>query len=113
MKIILEMHHAKFPSSALILLTLLPAVTAFSAPIPDRVLVSAGQNYSGQLGDGTAQSPRYYPVVIDDDVASVAAGVDHSLYVLTDGSLYAMGSDLYGELCDGRSTHAVGAYDFC
>jgi alpha-tubulin suppressor-like RCC1 family protein len=94
-----------------LLSALLFTSSAFSTPIPDRVLVSVGQNYSGQLGDGTAQSPRFYPVVIDEDVASVAAGVDHSLYVLTDGSLYAMGSDLFGELCDGRSTQTGGDED--
>ncbi|HNX05463.1 MAG TPA: hypothetical protein PKI32_08160 [Opitutales bacterium] len=105
------MHHAKLPALALTLLALLPAGSVFSAKIPDHVLLSVGENLRGQLGDGTSASPRFYPVAIDEDVASVAAGTDHSLYVLEDGSLFTMGSDLFGELCDGRSTHVGGAYD--
>ena len=63
-----------------------------------------GSNYSGQLGDGTT-TDRNTPVqVVATGVASVSAGGYHTLFVKTDGSLWAMGSNYSGQLGDGTTT---------
>jgi alpha-tubulin suppressor-like RCC1 family protein len=66
-----------------------------------------GLSYYGELGDGTYGTfPTYgtnRPVQITNGVAVIAAGQYHSLFVMTNGSLWAMGYDNYGQLGDGTS----------
>ena len=57
-------------------------------------------NSFGQLGDGTAID-RQYPVKIMEDVIAVSAGMNHSMAVRSDGSLWAWGQNSLGELGDG------------
>jgi len=59
-----------------------------------------GANGNGQLGDGTWTS-RSGPIQVATGVASVAAGEYHTLFVKTDGSLWAMGYNYYGQLGNG------------
>jgi alpha-tubulin suppressor-like RCC1 family protein len=60
----------------------------------------------GQLGDGNAglnvqvNSPEE---IVASNVMAVAAGNDHSLFLNSDGSLWAMGRNSYGQLGDGTT----------
>ena len=56
-----------------------------------------GDNYYGELGDGSTTT-RQSPVMIESNVVAVAAGAFHALFIRSDGSLWGMGNDLYGQL---------------
>ena len=88
----------------------------------DGTLWAMGNNYYGQLGDGTT-TYRYTPVQVAIDVITMTVGQYHSLFVKSDGSLWAAGSNSYGQLgakyanqgtpvqvTTGVSAVAVGAY---
>jgi alpha-tubulin suppressor-like RCC1 family protein len=69
-------------------------------------LWTMGYNFYGQLGNGIfSTSPPYgYNVpgqIVASGVTAIAAGADHSLFLESDGSLWAMGYDVYGQLGDG------------
>ena len=76
-------------------------------------LYSFGINNNGQLGDGrnydqtwTSQGNHFLkstPALVSDSVIQVTAGTDHSLFIKEDGTLWAMGSNNYGQLGDGTS----------
>ena len=70
----------------------------------DGKLWAMGNNYYGQLGDGTTTS-RSTPVRVSTstNVIAVAAGDMHSLYVTSDSKLWAMGFNRYGQLGIGFS----------
>jgi alpha-tubulin suppressor-like RCC1 family protein len=79
----------------------------------DGTLWAMGANFTGQLGDGTTNS-RSTPIQIATGVAGVATGnggvarlLGHSLFVKTDGSLWAMGANEAGQLGLGTSTERV------
>jgi len=59
-----------------------------------------GANYVYQLGDGTTDL-HITPVQVATGVAQVSAGGSHSLFMKTDGTLWAMGSNYLGQLGDG------------
>lgn len=70
----------------------------------DGSLWAMGYNYFGQLGDGTdgARASRNQPEqIIASGVTAIAAGAYHSLFLKSDGSLWAMGYNAYGQLGDG------------
>jgi alpha-tubulin suppressor-like RCC1 family protein len=68
-------------------------------------LWAMGYNYSGQLGDGTTDDGVYATNVpeqiISSNVTAISAGLQHSLYLLSGGSLWAMGNNFVGELGNG------------
>jgi alpha-tubulin suppressor-like RCC1 family protein len=72
----------------------------------DGSLWAMGYNGDGQLGDGTNDSGNYYtnlPEQIEPSgVKAIAAGHLHSLFLKSDGSLWAMGYNSDGELGDGN-----------
>ncbi len=69
----------------------------------DGSLWAMGWNYYGQLGDGTINyagivTPKE---IVTNGVIAIAAGYYHSLFLKSDGSLWAMGYNGSGELGDG------------
>jgi len=81
----------------------------------DGTLWAWGNNGSGRLGDGTAttgdgtwgvNNNRHSPVRIgtDTDWRTVSAGGNHTVAIRKDGSLWAWGWNLQGQLGDGTTT---------
>jgi alpha-tubulin suppressor-like RCC1 family protein len=72
----------------------------------DGSLWAMGYNGDGELGDGTyatfaPQGTNRPEQIVASGVAAIAAGYDHSLFLKSDGSLWAMGYNGQGELGDG------------
>lgn len=74
----------------------------------DGSLWGMGQNSEGQLGDAlftpdsASAGAIYLPVeIVTNGVTAVAAGAGDTLFIKTDGSLWAMGGNLYSDLGDG------------
>jgi alpha-tubulin suppressor-like RCC1 family protein len=70
-------------------------------------LWAMGDNGSGQLGDGTYNSGSYDVGTVPEQivaggVAAIAAAFYHSLFLKSDGSLWGMGENYYGQLGDGN-----------
>lgn len=70
----------------------------------DGSLWAWGQNYLGQLGDGTYIN-KEKPVKIMDDVEKAFAGSFHAMALKKDGSLWAWGLNESGQLGDGTYTN--------
>ncbi|MCW5983296.1 MAG: choice-of-anchor D domain-containing protein [Bryobacteraceae bacterium] len=70
-----------------------------------------GDNSSGQLGDGqgggVSKSADPVPVVNLTGVTAIAAGVNHSLALRSDGTVWAWGDNQSGQLGDGAGGHYV------
>jgi hypothetical protein len=64
-----------------------------------------GANDSGQLGNGSFQQPG---LIVPNGVTAVAAGRNHSIFLKSDGSLWAMGDNQHGEAGDGTFTSIYG-----
>lgn len=72
------------------------------------VLLAAGDNRSGQLGDGTTTDRTTFVFIKRADFRTISDGGNHSLAVLGDaGQLYAWGRGGEGQLCNGRTTMSV------
>ena len=73
----------------------------------DGSLWAMGNNTYGQLGDGTYSPNKPFPGIVTPEeivasnVTAIAAGGNHSLFLKSDGSLWAMGESFFGELGDG------------
>ncbi|MCA0430781.1 MAG: T9SS type A sorting domain-containing protein [Bacteroidetes bacterium] len=65
-----------------------------------------GDNVNGQIGDGTTGTDRTTPVQVSGltNVVAVAAGRFFSLAVKNDGTVWAWGQNLYGQLGNGNNT---------
>ena len=53
------------------------------------------------MGDGTYNSTNRPEQIVASNVTAIAAGYLHSLFLKSDGSLWAMGYNVYGQLGDG------------
>lgn len=76
----------------------------------DGSLWAMGLNGQGQVGDGGGQDPADHNVtnaeqIVSGDVIAIAAGDEHSLFLKTDGSLWAMGNNDLGQLGDGSTNN--------
>ena len=71
----------------------------------DATVWAWGDNYFGQLGDGTTAA-RDHPVQATGltAVSAIAAGQSHSLALESDGTVWSWGSNLYGQLGDATTT---------
>src|SRR5262245_56208091 len=67
----------------------------------DGSLWGMGQNYDGQLGDGTLNATNRPEQIISTGVIGIAAGAQHSLFLKSGGSLWVMGNNQTGQLGDG------------
>src|ERR1039458_6520045 len=72
----------------------------------DGSLWATGLNYFGQLGDGTYFTNASFSTnrpekIVASGVTAVAAGGEHSMFLKSDGSLWAMGYNGVGQLGDG------------
>ena len=65
-----------------------------------------GDNYSGELGDGTA-TDKLIPVQVTGltDIISISSKSGHSLALKNDGTVWAWGHNGYGELGDGTTVN--------
>jgi alpha-tubulin suppressor-like RCC1 family protein len=72
---------------------------------------AVGNNTGYQLGDGTytTQSTAVAVIQLRQRVTAVAAGNYHSLFLLEDGSVKAVGSNAQGQLGDGTNTARITA----
>ncbi|MCC8066420.1 MAG: hypothetical protein LIO94_04880, partial [Clostridiales bacterium] len=69
-----------------------------------------GYNYYGRLGDGTGETrnvpvnvvtAQNYDTTVLTGIVDIDAGITHSLATAADGTVYAWGDNMYGELGDG------------
>ena len=74
----------------------------------DGSLWSMGENIMGELGIGRTDNDAHgTPIKIMENVASASAssvGFEYALAVKTDGTLWAWGNNMYGQLGDGTTT---------
>lgn len=76
----------------------------------DGSLWAWGCNENGELGNGKYKDYylgyylEYSPVKVMDDVVFVSAGRNHTMAIKSDASLWAWGSNEYGQLGDGTQT---------
>jgi alpha-tubulin suppressor-like RCC1 family protein len=66
-----------------------------------------GYNGEGQLGDGTFNSTNRPEEIMASNVVAISAGDMHSLFIMTNGSLWAMGYNADGALGDGTTNELV------
>ncbi len=94
--------HTLAAATALLTLVLAPAAGASG---PSSGAAAWGYNASGQLGDGTTTIRRVpVPVANLTGVTAVAAGNEHSLALLSNGTVMAWGANREGQLGVGTTT---------
>ncbi|MEW2624211.1 Ig-like domain repeat protein [Streptomyces sp. NPDC048106] len=72
----------------------------------DGHVLAWGRNSFGELGDGTTTSsstPVEVRLPMGTHVTAIAAGINHSLALTSDGRVLAWGENLYGQLGDGTT----------
>jgi alpha-tubulin suppressor-like RCC1 family protein len=73
----------------------------------DGTAYSCGYNNIGQLGDGTTTSRNVLTLMTLPSgklAKSVSGGVFHTVVIMTDGTVYACGDNISGQLGDGTTT---------
>jgi len=74
----------------------------------DGTLWAWGENYSGQLGDGTTiRSLMPKKIGTDNGWVAIEAGNYHTLALKSDGTLWAWGDNDYGQLGDGTTIRSL------
>jgi hypothetical protein len=93
----------------------LTGVTAASAAPPAGSALAWGENFIGQLGDGTTvnrDAPVPVHLTAGTDVTAVAAADRHSLALTSDGRVLAWGFNGAGQLGTRVTAIAAGTDDF-
>lgn len=67
----------------------------------DGMVMSAGTNAHGELGNGTTSSSTAFTPATISGIAQVAAGVQWSMALKSDGTVWTWGSNTYGQLGQG------------
>ena len=67
-----------------------------SVSVGNPTLLAWGYNGYGQLGNSTANNTNV-PIMVASNVVAGAAGINHSLFIKTDGTLWAMGNNGSGQ----------------
>jgi alpha-tubulin suppressor-like RCC1 family protein len=106
--LILMLLHAVFASAAITVTNIAQGSSASHSLFikSDSSLWAMGGNTYGQLGDGTGNG--YYgqtnkpEEIVASNVVAIAVGGLHSLFLKSDGSLWAMGNNESGQLGDGK-----------
>ena len=83
---------------------------SFPHPHEGWFLKVMGYNYYGQLGTGNTSNVYSPTAVIDANVSQIAAGSYHSLILMEDGSLKAMGNNYQHSYNDPSSILGLGFY---
>ena len=75
----------------------------------DGTLWAWGQNFTGQLGNGTTVREERAPVRVGNVTAwtQVSAGMGHTIGIRTDNTLWAWGLNINGQLGDGTQTQRI------
>jgi alpha-tubulin suppressor-like RCC1 family protein len=75
------------------------------ALLSNGTVMAWGENGFGQLGNATAGVDSYIPVPVSglSEVAAIAAGGNHALALLRDGTVEAWGYNAFGQLGDGET----------
>jgi alpha-tubulin suppressor-like RCC1 family protein len=75
------------------------------ALLASQTVMAWGENEDGELGDGSIARRQETPVAVSDlsGVTAIAAGGEHSLALLSNGSVATWGENKYGELGNGTS----------
>jgi alpha-tubulin suppressor-like RCC1 family protein len=73
------------------------------ALLSNGMVMAWGENGLGQLGDGSTEEKSEVPVAVSglSEVTAIAAGGNHSLALLRNGTVMAWGYDAFGQLGDG------------
>jgi alpha-tubulin suppressor-like RCC1 family protein len=78
----------------------------------DGKVYACGYNYYGGLGDGTTTGKSTPTEILTTNIGTslpiiaIAAGFDYSLFLRSDGKVYACGYNLYGPLGNGNTTNS-------
>ena len=80
--------------------------------ISDGSVLGVGGNNYGQIGDGTSGTDRLTPMQVIGpdgvghltDVVAIAAGINHSIALKNDGTVWAWGESSSGQLGDNQNT---------
>jgi alpha-tubulin suppressor-like RCC1 family protein len=77
------------------------------ALMEDGTVLAWGDNFIGQLGDGTTEA-RFLPVPVknlgpDANVIAISAGNYHAMALKADGTVVAWGDNLFGQVGDGTT----------
>ena len=81
----------------------------------DGTVWATGDNWRGQLGDGTTTARKNPVQVMSADgtglsgVVQISARGYHTLYLKSDGTVWAAGSNMAGQLGDGTTTQRTNA----
>ncbi|HTQ68771.1 MAG TPA: IPT/TIG domain-containing protein [Solirubrobacteraceae bacterium] len=94
--------------SLLCALAVFALATSAASAVTSPAATGWGQNAAGQLGDATTEgSPVPVPVSGLGEVVSVAAGSEHTLALLPNGTVMAWGANTVGQLGDGNNTSST------